>query len=111
MPSTISQRSDQFDMALDLTAGRRGLAALGAGDRALGAPSAGDRGRGRAAERGARRELRLVCRARCRGHAIGNALWNGEELDEATRARVVGLYRLTFRDPGAVADGGASRSI
>ena len=38
------------------------------------------------------------------GTKIGDALWNGEELDEATRARVVGLYRLTFRDPSVVAD-------
>ena len=30
---------------------------------------------------------------------IGDALWNGEELDEPTRARVVGLYRLTLPIP------------
>ena len=28
MPTRYFERSDQFDMALDLTAGRRGLAAL-----------------------------------------------------------------------------------
>jgi hypothetical protein len=33
---------------------------------------------------------------------IGNALWNGEELDEDARARVAGLFRLTFRDPAVV---------
>jgi hypothetical protein len=38
------------------------------------------------------------------GTKIGDALWKGDELDEATRVRVVGLYRLTFRDPGVVAD-------
>jgi len=38
------------------------------------------------------------------GTRIGDALWNGEELDEAARARIVGLYRLTFRDPGIVLD-------
>ena len=32
------------------------------------------------------------------GTRIGDALWNGEELDEATQAPVVGLFRLTFRD-------------
>ena len=31
-------------------------------------------------------------------------LWNGEELDEATLARVVGLFRLTFRDPASMLD-------
>ena len=35
---------------------------------------------------------------------IGDALWNGEELDEATRARVVGLFRLRFRDPDVALD-------
>jgi hypothetical protein len=30
---------------------------------------------------------------------IGDALWNGDELDELTRASVVGLYRLTFANP------------
>jgi len=33
------------------------------------------------------------------GTKIGDALWRGEALDEATRARIVGLYRLTFFDP------------
>jgi len=35
---------------------------------------------------------------------IGDTLWNGEEVDEPTRARVVGLYRLVFRDPNDVRD-------
>jgi hypothetical protein len=38
------------------------------------------------------------------GTRIGDAVWNGEGLDEATRARLVGFYRLTFRDQGVVAD-------
>ena len=38
------------------------------------------------------------------GTRIGDAVWNGEELDEATRARLVGFYRLTFRDQSVVAD-------
>jgi len=33
---------------------------------------------------------------------IGDALWKGDELDEATRGRVVGLYRLSFADPADV---------
>jgi hypothetical protein len=32
------------------------------------------------------------------GTKIGDALWHGEALDEATRTRIVGLYRLTFVD-------------
>jgi hypothetical protein len=30
---------------------------------------------------------------------IGDAIWNGGDLDDAMRARLVGLFRLTFRDP------------
>jgi hypothetical protein len=33
---------------------------------------------------------------------IGNALWNGEDLGEATRSQVVGLFRLAIRDPHIV---------
>ncbi len=38
------------------------------------------------------------------GTRIGDTLWNGDELDEAAQARVVGLFRLTFRDPDVVMD-------
>jgi len=30
---------------------------------------------------------------------IGDALWTGEELDDATKARIIGLFRMTFREP------------
>ena len=35
---------------------------------------------------------------------IGDMMWNGEAIDEATMARVVGLFALTFRDPSIVLD-------
>jgi hypothetical protein len=90
------ERSDLFDMALDLTAGRRGLAALG-----------------EVVERWVRhllavevtvdavselRDVTLSWYVGLDAHAtrIGDALWNGDELDQAARERVVGLYRLTF---------------
>ncbi len=38
------------------------------------------------------------------GSRIGDQLWNNEELDEAAAASVVGLFRLTFRDPTMVMD-------
>jgi hypothetical protein len=96
------ERSDQFDMALDLTAGRRGIAALAV-----------------AMERWIAHmlaievaiepliEVRDVSLAWYVGFdaeatSIGDALWNGEEIDEERRARVVGLFRLSFRDPGVV---------
>src|SRR5262249_58763239 len=37
------------------------------------------------------------------GTKIGDRLWRGDELDEATQGRVLGLFRLTFRD-ASVAD-------
>ena len=36
--------------------------------------------------------------------SIGDALWNCDELDETARARVVGLFRLRFRDPDVALD-------
>ena len=92
-------RSDRFDMALDLTAGRPGHEALAA-----------------ALARWVNHLLALdvdvepLTAARdvsfawyvgldSEGTKIGDALWNGDAMDEATQARIVGLYRLTFRDP------------
>ena len=96
------ERSDRFDLALDLTAGRRGLAALGTviahwvkhllDIDVVVEPLD---------------ELRDVVLAwyvglDANGTRIGDALWKGTEIDEATRGRVVGLFRLTFRDTDAV---------
>jgi hypothetical protein len=97
-------RSDQFDMALDLTGGHDGLAALA-----------------RVIESWVRHVLAVEVAVEpltevqdanlswyvgldAEGTKIGDLLWNGEELDEATRGRVVGLFRLTFRDPAVVAE-------
>jgi hypothetical protein len=39
------------------------------------------------------------------GTRIGDALWHGDPLDEATRSRVVSLFRMSFRAaPGTGAD-------
>jgi hypothetical protein len=98
---TYWERSDRFDLALDLTGGRRGLKALG--------------------EVIARwvahllkvevsvlpvTELKDVALTwyvglDADGTLMGDALWAGEALDEATQARLVGLYQLDFTD-GAV---------
>jgi hypothetical protein len=92
------ERSDSFDMALDLTGGRRGLAALG-----------------HVVARWVRhllavdvqiepvtelRDVNLTWYVGLDADAtrIGDALWNGHELDQAARELVVGLYRLTFAD-------------
>jgi len=97
-------RSDQFDMALDLTAGREGLAALAKAMQQwiahlLGIDVTID----------ALSELKEINLAWYIGldaeaTKIGDMLWNGEDIDEATMSRVVGLFRLTFRDPAVVID-------
>lgn len=98
------ERSDQFDMAIDLTAGRRGIAALGEVIQ-----------RWVAHLLGTEVDVEPLIEVRdasftwyvgldAEGTKIGNALWHGAELDDQTRERVVGLYRLTFRDPTMVLD-------
>ena len=96
------ERSDRHDMALDLTADRRGHNALA-----------------RVIERWVHHLLNIEVDAEAltevqnanltwyvgldaEGTKIGDILWSGESLDEASASRVAALYRLTFRDPAAV---------
>jgi Family of unknown function (DUF6352) len=89
-------RSDLFDMALDLTIGRRGLAALA-----------------EAIERWVQHMLSIDVAVEplsemrdvsltwyvgldAEGTRIGDALWHGEDVDEKTQRRVAALFRLTF---------------
>jgi hypothetical protein len=98
------QRSDQFDMAIDLTAGRSGLDALAEAMRRwiahiLGVDVVIE----------PLREIKEISLAWYVGldadaSKIGDQLWNGEDIDDATMARIVGLFRLTFRDPSLVLD-------
>jgi len=93
---TYWERSDQFDLALDLTAGRRGLAALG---QAIGMWIAHLLAVEVTIEpliEASNVNLAWYVGLDAEGTRIGDALWHGEELDEATRNRIVGLYRLTF---------------
>ncbi|HXW24512.1 MAG TPA: DUF6352 family protein [Xanthobacteraceae bacterium] len=98
--ATYWQRSDRFDMALDLTAGRRGQAALG---EALARFTRHMLGREAAIEPLA--EMRDVpftwyVGLDAEGTRIGDLLWNGGALDPASAERVVALYRLTMREAG-----------
>src|SRR5476649_1426276 len=98
------ERSDQFDMAIDLTAGRDGLAALATAMQRWIAHVIGvDVTIEPLTEM---REVNLAWYVGLDADAtkIGDMLWNGEELDEATLSRVVGLFALTFRDPSVVMD-------
>jgi hypothetical protein len=101
---TYFDRSDRHDMALELTAGRRGHHALA-----------------RVLERWVGHLLNVEVEAEpltevqnasltwyvgldAEGTRIGDMLWNGEPLDDAMGAHVVALYRLKFRNPAEVAD-------
>jgi hypothetical protein len=93
------QRSDLFDMALDLSAGRRGLAALG-----------------EVVERWVLHLLAAEVNVEplvelqdatftwyvgldAEATHIGDTLWKGDAIDEGMRGRIVGLYRMSFVDP------------
>jgi len=93
------ERSDQFDMAIDLTAGREGLAALA---RVMERWVAHLLGIEVAIEPlTALNDVNLTWYVGLDADAtkIGDMLWNGDEIDETTLSRVVGLFRLNFRDP------------
>ena len=96
------ERSDQFDMAIDLTAGREGLVALATAMQRWIAHVLGvDVTIEPLTEM---REVNLAWYVGLDADAtrIGDMLWNGEEIDDATMARVIGLFELTFRDPSIV---------
>src|SRR5262249_31812834 len=95
-------RSDQFDMGLDLTAGRRGQAAL-AGvitrwlSHLLGIE-------GSIEPLTELRDAKLAWYVGLHPDATpnGDRRWDREALDEESNGRVLGLYRLTFADPALV---------
>jgi hypothetical protein len=94
--SSYWERSDRFDMALDLTAGRRGLAALAI-----------------VIERWVAHLLAIDVRVEplraienlpltwyigldAEGTRIGDALWNGDPIGDSERRRLTGLFSLSF---------------
>jgi len=97
-------RSEQFDMALDLTAGREGLDALAQAMQHWIAHVLGIEVTIEALAE--LRDINLAWYVGLDADAtrIGDMLWRGEEIDEATMARIVGLFRLHFRDPGVMLD-------
>lgn len=101
---TYWERSDMFDMALDLTSGRRGLEGLATAltrwifhllsvDVSI-------------------EPIRELHDAKFTWYVgldaeatqIGDRLWNGEPLDETIQGRITGLFRLTFVSHVAVED-------
>jgi len=98
------RRSDQFDMALDLTGGRAGCAAFAEAMRrwiahVLGVEVAIE-------PLTALRDAPFTWYVGLDADAtrIGDRLWHGEELEEAALSGVIGLFALSFRDPTIVLD-------
>jgi hypothetical protein len=98
------ERSDQFDMAIDLTAGRAGLAALAEAMRRWIAHVLGVEVTIEPLSELREAPLLWYVGLDADATRIGDMLWNGEPVDEATMARVVGLFSLSFRDPSVVLD-------
>jgi hypothetical protein len=97
-------RGDQFDLALDLTGGTRGPAALAEAIRRwishlLGIDVAIE-------PLTALRDAKLTWYVGLDAEAtrIGDQLWHEGELDDRTMARVLALFRVTFADPELVVD-------
>ncbi len=96
------EHSDLFHTAIDLTAGRPGLSALASViERWIGHVMGIDVAVEALTEM---RDVDLKWYVGLDADAtrIGNALWRGEELGETASSQVVGLFRLTIRDPHIV---------
>ena len=102
--SSYWERSDRFDMALDLSGGRGGLAALA---------KVMERWVGHLLSFAVTIEpltelrdapLSWYVGLDADATQIGNALWRDDELDENGMTRVVGLFRLTFGDAALMLD-------
>jgi hypothetical protein len=101
---TYWERSDLFDMALDLTAGRRGLDALGKVVKQWITHLLSIEVEIEALTEATDVNLIWYVGLDAEATTIGDALWNDDELDQAARERIIGLYRLTFRDSEIVLD-------
>lgn len=100
--SAYWERSDAFDLALDLTAGRRGLAALGEVATRWIQHLLGVAVTIEAVSELRNAKLTWYVGLDSQGTRIGDALWEEDQVDEPTRQRVVGLYQLRFLDEAAV---------
>jgi Family of unknown function (DUF6352) len=93
------QRSDRFDMALDLSAGQRGLAALAEVIRRFIAHLIGIEVAVEPLPALQNAAFSWYVGLDAEATRLCDALWRGEELEQAAQASVVGLYRLRFADP------------
>src|SRR5438270_7014960 len=98
------EHSDLFHVALDMSAGRRGLVALAEAMRRWIAHVLNEEVMIEPVTELRDAKFTWYVGLDADGSRIGDLLWNGEELDETTAARVVGLFSLTFRDSSVVMD-------
>ena len=98
------QRSDSFDMALDLTGGRAGLVALAEAMRRWIAHVLGVEVTIEPLTELRDAPLTWYVGLDAEATRIGDRLWNEADIDEAAMSRVVGLFALTFRDPSIMLD-------
>jgi Family of unknown function (DUF6352) len=98
------QRSDQFDMALDLTAGRDGFDALAQAMQRWIAHVLGIEVTIEALTQLSEVDMAWYVGLDADATKLGDMLWHGEDIDETTMSRVVGLFRLSFRDPAMMLD-------
>ncbi|MEJ2378292.1 MAG: DUF6352 family protein [Pseudolabrys sp.] len=98
------ERSDQFDMALDVTGGRAGVAALAEAMRRWLAHLLAIEVTIEPLTELRDATLTWYVGLDADGTRIGDMLWNGEALDETAMSHVAGLFRLTFRDPALMLD-------
>lgn len=98
------ERSDRFDMALDLTAGRRGLEALGEVIKRWIAHLLSIPADIEPLIEASNVNLAWYIGLDAEATAIGDALWKGQELDQGARERIAALYRLMLRDDQCVLD-------
>jgi len=105
------RRSDQFDMALDLTAGSRGPVALAQAmarwiSHLLGLDVVIEPLR-------ELHDVRLAWYVGLDADAtkMGDRLWHGDDVDEHSAERVLALFRLTFADPSLALEGVAGEPV
>ncbi len=98
------EHSDQFHVAIDLTSGRRGLEALAQAIARWVEHLIGVEVTVEPFTEVQDANLSWYVGLDAAGTRIGDALWNGEALDDARRASVVGLFRLNFKDPNVAAE-------
>jgi len=98
------ERSDRFDMALDLTGGRAGLSALAEAMRRWIAHVLGVEATIEPLTELHDAPLSWYVGLDADATRIGDRLWKEGDIDEAAMSKVIGLFALTFRDPSVVLD-------